>query len=79
MVLCTDKMRVTLDGPNGWPYGWVADRHHTPIRLKRQQGGGGIIIWAGINNSELVGPIRMEDGLKMNPRNYCKFLGGHLP
>ena len=46
--------------------------------VKRQQGGGLIMIWAGIIGFELVGAFRVEDGLKMNSKTYCDFLNQHF-
>ncbi|KAL4005186.1 hypothetical protein ACER0C_004899 [Sarotherodon galilaeus] len=45
-----------------------------PVRLRRQQGGGGVLVWAGIIKDELVGPFRVEDGVKLNSQSYCQFL-----
>jgi len=73
-VLWTDEMRATLDGPDGWARGWIQTGKEAPFRLKRQQGGGGVMIWAGILDNELVGPFRIEDGVKMNSETYCAFL-----
>ena len=42
-VIFTDECRATLDGPDGWAGGWVLDQHQTKDRMRRQQGGGGII------------------------------------
>ncbi|KAI5624251.1 tripartite motif-containing protein 16, partial [Silurus asotus] len=39
-----------------------------------QQGGGGVLVWAGIIKDELVGPFRVEDGVKLNSQSYCQFL-----
>ena len=72
-VLWTDEMRVTLDGPDGWARGWISNEHRAPLRLRRQQGGGGVLVWAGIKY-ELFGPFRVEDGLKINSQTYCQFL-----
>lgn len=57
MVLWTDKMRVILDGPDGWARGWISNRHRAPLRIKHQQGGGGVLVLAGIIKDELVGPF----------------------
>ncbi len=54
--------------------GWVLEHEDIPIHLKGQQGGGGIMFWAGINGHELVGPFRVPDGVKMNSAIYSKFL-----
>ena len=75
-VLWTDEMRVTLDGPDGWARGWISNGHRAPLRLRRQQGGGGVMVWAGIIKDELVGPFRVENGVKMNSQTYCQFLEG---
>ncbi|KAA8586919.1 hypothetical protein FQN60_000755, partial [Etheostoma spectabile] len=64
-VLWTDEMRVTLDGPDGWARGWISNGHRAPLRVRRQQGGGGVLVWAAIIKDELVGPFRVEDGLKI--------------
>ncbi|KAI5609841.1 interferon-induced protein 44-like [Silurus asotus] len=73
-VLWTDKRRVSLDGPDGWARGWIGKGQRAPVRLRRQQGGGGVLVWAGIIKDELVGPFRVEDGVKLNSQSYCQFL-----
>lgn len=42
--------------------------------VKLQKGSGSIMIWAGIIGNELVGPFRVEDGVKMNSKFYCEFI-----
>ncbi|KAI3351297.1 hypothetical protein L3Q82_005846 [Scortum barcoo] len=59
---------------NGWARGWISNGHRAPLRLRRQQGGGGVLVWAGIIKDELVGPFRVEDGLRLNSQTYCQFL-----
>ncbi|CAJ0917988.1 unnamed protein product [Ranitomeya imitator] len=71
-VLWTDEMRVTLHGPDGWARGWISKGQRAPLRRRRQQGGGGVLVWAGIKD-ELVGPFRVEDGVKLNSQTYCQF------
>ena len=73
-VIFTDESRVTLDGPDGWAKGWILHDQTAPTRLRRQQGGGGIMIWAGIVDSEIIGPFKVDDGVKLNSENYCKLL-----
>ncbi|CAI9572193.1 unnamed protein product, partial [Staurois parvus] len=36
---------ATLDGPDGWSSGWLMDSHPVPTRLRRQEGGGGVMFW----------------------------------
>ena len=73
-VLFTDEVRVTLDGPDGWVINDQA-RHH---RLRRQQGGGGIMVWAGINGGTFVGPWKVPEGVKMTANTYINFLKDNL-
>lgn len=74
-VFFTDECRVTLDGPDGWASGWrLSPDKYVGERTRRQQGGGSIMIWAGIVKDELVGPFRIPDGLKMTAKTYCEFL-----
>ena len=74
LVLFTDESRATLDDPNGWAKGWVYNGDTCHSRMRRQQGGGEVMIWAGIIGDELVGPFRVPDGLKLTAATYCEFL-----
>lgn len=69
-VLWTDECRATLDGPDGW----VLKGRHSRNRMRRQQGGGGIMFWAGLLGNTIVGPFKVQRGVKMNSVNYCSFL-----
>lgn len=73
-VIFTDESRVTLDGPDGWCKGWVFQEREPPSRMRRQQGGGGIMIWAGIVNDKVIGPFKVDDGVKLNSASYCQLL-----
>ncbi len=77
-VWFTDECRATLDGPDGWSSGWLKDGHHVPTRLRRQQGGGWVMFWAGIMGRELVGPFRIPEGVKMTSAKYIEFLTDHF-
>lgn len=46
----------------------------TPFRLRRQQGGGGVMVWAGICGDTLIGPFMVEEGVKMDSKAYADFL-----
>ena len=78
LVLWTDESRATLDGPDGWKRGWLINGGTPRLRFMRQQGGGGVMFWAGIIGETLVGPFLVPDGLKMNSANYCQFLNDNL-
>lgn len=73
-VLFTDETRATLDGPDGWSKGWVLSGSERHQRLRRQQQGGGVMIWAGIIGDRLVGPVRVPDGVKITSTSYCDML-----
>ena len=77
-VIWTDEARATLDGPDGWRRGWLQKNTSPRLRYKRQQGGGGVMIWAGIIGDKIVGPFLVPDRLKMNSGNYCAFLEENL-
>lgn len=77
-VLFTDECRATLDGPDGWMRGWFCKEGPHPHRLRRQQGGGGVMFWGAIIDNELVGPFRVADGVKMTALIYIDFLKKNL-
>ena len=47
-IIFTDECRATLDGPDGFPRGWILNKLDTSVRLRREQGGGGVMFWADI-------------------------------
>lgn len=77
-VLFTDEARATLDGPDGWAKCWTLHGTPTPYRFRRQQGGGGIMFWAGIIGDTLCGPFRVPEGVKLTSNAYTAFLHEHL-
>ena len=78
MVSFTDETRTTLDGPDGWGRGWVGNGQECHTRFRRQQGIGGVMIWAGIIGDELVGPVRVSEGVKIPFTAYCQLLESAL-
>jgi hypothetical protein len=82
-VLFTDESRASLDGPDGWAKGWVFNGDNCPDRMRRQQGGGGVMIWGGIIGNAFIGPFRIPEGLvpeglKLFSATYCPFLKNSL-
>ena len=77
-VLFTDEMRVTLDGPHGCSNGWVLYGRALQQRLRRQQGCGGIRVWAGIIGGTLVGPCRVSESVRITSNAYITFTKEHL-
>ena len=68
------EMWATLDGPDGQAKGWEVDTKETPWKLRRQQGGVGVMIWAAIINDEIVGPLKVDDEVKITSYSYTTFL-----
>ena len=64
-VMFTEECRATLDGPDGFSRGWVLNKLDIPDRLRRQQGRGGVMFWAAILGSKLLGPFNVRDSVKM--------------
>ncbi|CAI9551429.1 unnamed protein product [Staurois parvus] len=77
-VLFTDECCATLDGPDGWSSGWLVDGHPVPTRLRHQQDSAGVMFWAGIMGTELVGPFRVLEGVKMTSAKYVEFMTDHF-
>ena len=77
-VLFTDECRASLDGPDGWAQGWVHNEDTFPERLRRQQGGGGVMFWAGIIGNDILGPFRFDDGIKITSEHYIQILNNHI-
>ena len=48
------------------------------MRIKRQLGGVGIMIWAGIVGDTLIGPCLIPEGTKINSENYISLLKNNL-
>ena len=73
-AIFTDECRATLGGSDGWSRGWYDAQFLSPQGLRHQQGGGGIMFWAGIMKNEIVGPFRVKDGVKITAETYTTFL-----
>lgn len=48
-IIWSDEKKWNLDGPDGVRYFWYDLRSEKSIFSKRQQGGGGVMIWAGFS------------------------------
>ena len=69
-VVFTDETRATLYGPDGWSKGWVADGCGSSNCLRRPQGGGGIMIWAGTIHGMMVSPWRVSEEIQITAETY---------
>ncbi len=41
----SDEKRFCLDGPHGWAHYWVGTERYKRYLLRRQQGGGEVMVW----------------------------------
>ena len=77
-VTFTDECRGTLDSPDGFSRGCVLNKLDIPVRLRRQQGGSGVIFWAAIFGSKFIGPFKVQDSVKMTAFTYTEILEQNL-
>ena len=47
-VFWTDGCWASLDGPDGWVREWVQDGRSPGNQMRKQQGGGGVMLRAGL-------------------------------
>ena len=73
-VVFTDECRATLDGPDDFRRCRVANGEEPSVKKVRQQRGGGVMFRCVIYQREIIGPFRVEQGVKTNSENYCKSL-----
>ena len=74
-VMFTDECRAPLDGPDGFSRVWVLNKLDIPVRLRRQQGGEGVMILAAILGSKLIGPSQ-GTGRRENDRFHVHRVSG---
>lgn len=72
----SDEKRFSLDGPDGAAYYWADNRVEKRFFSKRQQGGGGVMVWGCFC-------WRGKPALVVIPRtmtslNYCQLRAEHL-
>ena len=48
-VIFSDECHASLDGPDGLARGWVMNGVKTSHRMRRQQGGGGVLFCAAMH------------------------------
>ena len=72
------KFNLTRLGTLNGPISWVIHDRPVPFRLRRQQGGGGVIFWARIVGDKLIGPFRVPDRVKLISVPCIDFLTRHF-
>ena len=75
----TNEFPATLVGPDDWISGWQLHSTTPQSKTRRQQGGGGIMIWAGIIGNQIVSPFRGPMGLRCVPNRICRLFKKEFP
>lgn len=75
-IIFTDEKRFTLDGPDGWSYYFHDLRRSPLLQVRRQMGGGGVMVWAGIGYKGKT-DICIVDG-KMKSPDYIKLIDDQI-
>ena len=65
---------VIFDGPDGCTKGWISSNLDVPVTKKSKQGDGTVIIRAGILNQTIIGPFKLNEGIKLYNVKYCNFM-----
>lgn len=73
-VLFPDEGRATLDTPVERSSGQLVCGYHVPTRQQRQQEGGKVMFWSGIMRRELVGLIKVLEGVSMTSEKFVDSL-----
>ena len=55
---------------SGWPLHGTTPQS----KIRREKGGGNVMIWVEIIDNQIVGPFRVPDGVKMCAESYVDFL-----
>jgi transposase len=74
-VVVSDEKRFCLDGPDGYSGYWHDLRKETLIKMSRQQGGGGVMVWAATGYNGVVWTFVEET---MNSARYAEVLESYL-
>jgi transposase len=75
-VIWTDEKKFNLDGPDGLNYYWHDLRKEKIFSLKRNMGGGSVIIWAAIGHNGKSDIVFIDK--RMNANDYRNLLEDHL-
>lgn len=64
-VLSTDEWHATVGGPDSWSSCWVVNNRQLGVRVRRQQGGRGVMCRTEIQLNILIGPHKVTKGAKL--------------
>ena len=82
-VLFTDECRATLDNQMvGPPVGYSLDgKPELEFVISKVTEGnvlGRVMFWAGIKGDTIIGPFKVEAGVKIDSQSYCELLNKYL-
>ena len=75
-VVFTDEKKFNLDGPDGWQYYWHDLRKEPEFFFSRVQGGGSVMVWAGVSAAGKT-EIAVLEG-RQNSEKYIKTLKDYM-
>lgn len=75
-IVFTDEKKFNLDGPDGWQYYWHDLRKEPESFYSRVQGGGSVMIWAGVSRAGKT-EISVLEG-RQNSEKYIKTLHDYM-
>lgn len=85
VVLFSDEKRFCSDGPDGFQSYWYDLRTEETVLARRQNGGGGVMVWGGFAMTEkpklvvMVGRQKTSDYLKIMEDVLLPFADDYLP
>ena len=77
-ILFTDETSATLHGPDEWSKGCVGIGVKLHNRFRCHHGRGSVILWDGIIDNHLIGPVKVPAGVKINSAANCELLSDGL-
>ena len=75
-VIFSDEKKFNLDEPDGYSYYWHDIRDEKDIKFSRQQGGGGVNVWAAIGYNGTTELVIINQ--RMKSKDYIEILDMQL-
>ena len=72
-VIFTDESRVTFNRPDKRAKGSILSNLDMSV-AKRKQGNSSVVICAVVVDQTIIGPFKVDEGVKLNAANYCNLM-----